>query len=88
MILAQPIWLLLAIPLAAALWLWRPPGRVLLAMRIAAMVLLILAACGAAVILPSRAGTLVIVVDRSASMNCTEASSVARSPTCGTLGFR
>lgn len=68
MILAQPVWLVLAIPLAAALWLWRPPGRVLLAMRITVMVLLLLAACGAAVVLPSRAGTLVVVADRSASM--------------------
>ena len=36
MSLAHPVWLVLAIPLAAALWLWRPPGRTLLVMRIMA----------------------------------------------------
>ena len=68
MTLAQPLWLLLAIPLAASLWWWRPPGRVLPALRVVAISLLILAACEPAVTLPSRSGTLVIVADRSASM--------------------
>jgi len=68
MTLAEPLWLLLAIPLTGAMWLWRPPGRLLQAMWIAAAVLLVLAACEPGVTLPSRAGTLVIVADRSASM--------------------
>lgn len=68
MILTQAIWLLLAVPLAASLLLWRPPGRVLLALRIAVLALVVTSACGPAVRLPSRAGTLVILADRSASM--------------------
>jgi Mg-chelatase subunit ChlD len=66
--LLHPVWLLLAIPLAAALWRWRLPSRLLLAMRVGLLGLLLLALCGPVVRLPSRAGTLVVVADRSLSM--------------------
>jgi Mg-chelatase subunit ChlD len=68
MILHYPIWLLLTIPLGIALWLWRLPGPLLQALRITSVVLIILAMCGLAIKLPARAGTVVVVVDRSESM--------------------
>jgi len=68
MTLAEPLWLLLAIPLIGVMWMWRPPGRLLQAMWGAAAALLVLAMCEPGVTLPSRAGVLVIVADRSASM--------------------
>ncbi len=68
MILYHPVWLLLAIPLAVALWLWRLPTPLLTGLRIAAVVLILLAMCGLAIKLPSRAGTIVVVADRSDSM--------------------
>ncbi|HYP63806.1 MAG TPA: vWA domain-containing protein, partial [Acidocella sp.] len=68
MTLLQPIWLLLAIPLGMSLWLWRMPSPLLLAMRLAVMILVLLAISGLALLLPSRAGTLVVVADRSLSM--------------------
>lgn len=63
-----PIWFLLVIPIAVSLWLWRPPTRLLLGLRIAAMLLILIAMCGPAIFLPSRAGIVVVVVDRSLSM--------------------
>ena len=68
MTLVQPIWLILLIPLAAAMWTWRLPGRALLAMRAVTVVLVVLAICGLAIEMPSRDGTVVIVADRSLSM--------------------
>ena len=68
MILHHPVWLLLAIPLAVALWLWRLPTPLLLGFRIATVLLILLAMCGLAITLPSRAGTIVVVADRSDSM--------------------
>src|SRR6266404_3072554 len=68
MILHHPVWLLLAIPLAVALWLWRLPTPLLLGFRIATVLLILLAMCGLAIKLPSRAGTIVVVADRSDSM--------------------
>jgi Mg-chelatase subunit ChlD len=67
-ILQYPIWLLLAIPLALSLWLWRPPSRLQLVLRSLALVLLVVGMCGLSLRLPSRAGTLVVVADRSQSM--------------------
>ncbi len=64
----HPGWFLLAIPLAAALWYWRLPSRLLTGLRLAIFALVLLALCGAALRLPSRAGTVVVVADRSASM--------------------
>src|SRR6267142_2595611 len=68
MILHHPVWLLLAIPLAVALWLWRLPTPLLLGFRVATVLLILLAICGLAITLPSRAGTIVVVADRSDSM--------------------
>src|SRR5438067_10616685 len=68
MILHHPIWLLLAIPLAVALWLWRLPTPLLRGFRIASVSLILLAMCGLAITLPRRAGTTVVVADRSDSM--------------------
>lgn len=64
----HPGWFLLAIPLAAALWYWRLPSRVLVGLRAVTFALLLLALCGTALRLPSRDGTVVVVADRSASM--------------------
>ena len=68
MTLADPFWLVLAIPLAMSLWLWRLPSRLLLALRCAALAALLLALCGLCVLLPVRSGTVVLVADRSLSM--------------------
>lgn len=63
-----PLWLLAAIPLAAALWLWTPPTRLLASLRITTHTLLLLALAGASATLPRRTGMLVVVADRSSSM--------------------
>ena len=68
MTLSQPGWLILIIPLAAAMWWWRLPSRGLQVLRAVVLVLVLLALAGAVVRLPSRAGTVVVVADRSASM--------------------
>src|SRR5262245_22068494 len=68
MTLLHPVWLALAIPLGVSLWLWRFPSRLLLALRVAVLLLLLLGMCGLAVYLPARAGTVVVVADRSRSM--------------------
>ena len=68
MTLLHPIWLLLLIPLIISLRVWKLPSRVLTGFRIAILFLILLAMCGLAVKLPSRAGTVVVVVDRSQSM--------------------
>ncbi len=65
---AQPIWLLLAIPLVAAMIWWRMPGRMLTTMRGGLYALVLLAMAGLAIQLPSRSGTVVVLVDRSRSM--------------------
>lgn len=66
--LLHPIWLALAIPLAAAWLLWRHSSRFLRLMRLSLLLLILLALCGLAVKLPSRNGTIVVVADRSLSM--------------------
>src|SRR5215471_7428403 len=66
--LLHPIWLALAIPLAAAWMLWRHSSRFLRRARLALLVLILFALCGLAVKLPSRNGAIVIVADRSLSM--------------------
>ncbi|MEP7337138.1 MAG: VWA domain-containing protein [Acidobacteriota bacterium] len=63
-----PIWLVLVIPLLAGWWLWKLSSRLLHYARLATLLLILLALCGLAVRLPSRAGTVVIVADRSLSM--------------------
>jgi Mg-chelatase subunit ChlD len=66
--LLHPIWLALAIPLAAAWLLWRHSSRFLRCARLALLLLILLALCGLAIKLPSRNGTIVVVADRSLSM--------------------
>jgi Mg-chelatase subunit ChlD len=72
--LLHPIWLFLAIPLALSLWLWRMPSRLLLVLRGLILFLVMLALCGAVLRLPSQAGIVVVVVDRSQSMPTDSAS--------------
>ncbi|HVR41653.1 MAG TPA: VWA domain-containing protein, partial [Thermoanaerobaculia bacterium] len=64
----DPLWLVLAIPLAAALWLWPPPSRILFVLRALVVALILLALAGFAIQLRSRAGVVVVVADRSLSM--------------------
>ncbi len=68
MTIMQPIWLFLLIPLLLSLWLWRLPTRLLVLLRLGLVLLLILALSGLALRLPSRAGTVVVLADRSLSM--------------------
>ncbi len=68
MTLLYPIWLFLLVPLGLSLWFWRMPNRTLLALRVLGLTLVMLGLCGLALRLPSRAGTVVVVVDRSLSM--------------------
>ena len=68
MILLQPIWLLLLIPLGASLWLWRMPTALLWFLRLLLLTLILLAMTGLAIKLPSRVGTVVVIADRSRSM--------------------
>ena len=68
LILAQPIWLVLLIPLGVLLAMWPLPTRLLRALRMAALALVVLALCQPAIKLPDRSGTVVIVADRSESM--------------------
>jgi Mg-chelatase subunit ChlD len=64
----DPLWLVLAIPLAALLWFRRPPSFALLLLRGVVTALVVLALAGLAVKLPSRSGVVVIVADRSLSL--------------------
>ncbi|MDE0184288.1 MAG: VWA domain-containing protein [Candidatus Poribacteria bacterium] len=68
MTLLQPIWLLLCIPLGVSLWVWKPSSRLLWIFRVVILSLVLLAMCGLAVELPRRAGTIVVIADRSLSM--------------------
>src|SRR5262249_14514024 len=68
MILLHPVWLILAVPLLASFWIWPLPTWRLRCLRLAVLTLLLLALAGLAVRLPSRAGTVVVVADRSESM--------------------
>lgn len=66
--LFQPVWLLLLVPLAVAWWAWPLPGRWLKALRALVFLLVVLALAQLAVRLPDRAGTVVVVADRSESL--------------------
>jgi uncharacterized membrane protein len=68
MTLLSPIWLLVIIPLALGLWLLRPASWWLFAARAVALLFIVLALAGLALRLPSRAGTVVVIADRSLSM--------------------
>ena len=66
--LFQPIWLLLLIPLATAWFAWPLPARGLKALRAVVFVFVVFALAQLAIRLPDRAGTVVVVADRSESM--------------------
>ncbi len=68
LILAQPVWLVLLIPLAVLLVMWPLPNRLLRVLRAVAFALVVLALCQPAIRLPDKSGTVVIVADRSESM--------------------
>ncbi|VTR95004.1 Uncharacterized protein OS=Phycisphaera mikurensis (strain NBRC 102666 / KCTC 22515 / FYK2301M01) GN=PSMK_25870 PE=4 SV=1: VWA_3: DUF1355: VWA_2 [Gemmata massiliana] len=68
MTLLEPLWLLLAVPLLAALLRYPLPGRLLNALRVVTVLLTVFALAGLALRFPSRAGTVVVVTDRSRSM--------------------
>jgi Mg-chelatase subunit ChlD len=66
--LLEPLWLLLAVPLLAVLVRYPLPGRLLNGLRVVAILLAVCSLAGLGLRLPSRAGTVVVVVDRSRSM--------------------
>ena len=68
MTLASPHWLLLLVPAAVAWWLARPGSVWLAWLRGIAYGLIVLAMCEPRIVLPERAGTVVVLADRSASM--------------------
>ena len=68
MILNDPIWLLLIIPLGIAAWVWPAPSRLLMILRAALLIIVVIAMTGLAIRLPRRAGTVVVVADSSLSM--------------------
>lgn len=70
-----PAWLLLLLPLSLALLRWPPASRAGRLLRGLAFLLVVLALARAALRIPGRASTVVVVADRSASM---PADAVAR----------
>lgn len=68
MTLSSPVWLLLIIPIVATAVLAKIPRRAFTPVRIAVLTLLVFAVCGLGIRLPSRAGVVVMVADRSLSM--------------------
>jgi Mg-chelatase subunit ChlD len=74
-VLFQPIWLLLLIPLVAAWFAWPLPARGLKFLRAVIFILVALALAQLAIKLPDRAGTVIVVADRSESMPANSAAS-------------
>ncbi len=68
MTILAPIWLLLGAPLAALLLAYRPPTRLLAWLRALTLAAVVLGLSRLAVRLPGRTGTVVVVADRSESM--------------------
>ncbi len=68
MTLLDPIWLVLALPLAAAIWRFPSSSQTATLFRAATLLLSLLAVAGLSLRLPSRAGSIVVVADRSRSM--------------------
>ena len=64
----QPVWLLLLVPLAVAWFIWPLPNRGLKIVRALTFVLIVIALAEVAIRLPNRAGTVIVVADRSESM--------------------
>ena len=67
-ILSQPIWLALLIPLSILWAFWPMPTRLLRVLRAVTLLVLVLAMAQPSIKLPDRAGTIVVVADRSDSM--------------------
>ena len=67
-ILSQPVWLALLIPLGILWAFWPMPTRFLRVLRAVTLVALVLAMAQPSIKLPDRAGTIVVVADRSDSM--------------------
>lgn len=63
----HPIWLILVIPLALAWWRWPAASPVLRVLRAVVLTLLVLALAQPELLLLRRAGTVVVVADRSFS---------------------
>ncbi|MDT8389813.1 MAG: VWA domain-containing protein [Lentisphaeria bacterium] len=68
MLFNHPIFLLLFLPLGAALFVWPPPTGRLRVLRAVTWVMLVLTLAGLTVKFPQAAGTFVLVADRSDSM--------------------
>ncbi|MEO0514805.1 MAG: VWA domain-containing protein [Planctomycetota bacterium] len=68
MMFASAHWLLLLLPLALLWWWLRPGGWWLRGLRAGLYAVIVLAMCEPRLVLPERAGTVVVVADRSASM--------------------
>lgn len=68
MTLLSPHWLLLLVPVVLLWWWFRPSAWCLRGLRACLYVLIVLAMCEPRLVLPHRSGTVVVVVDRSASM--------------------
>ena len=68
MTLLSPFWLFLFVPLLLSLWVWRPPTWFLFGVRLLSILFVLVSLAGLALRLPSKAGTVVVVVDRSLSM--------------------
>jgi Mg-chelatase subunit ChlD len=66
--LLQPVWLILLLPLAVAWFSWKLPSRGLRILRAFILVLVVLAMSRFSIRLPDRAGTVIVVADRSESM--------------------
>ena len=64
----NPVWFLLLIPLLCAWVTWKIPSRLLTGMRVAFTLLILIAMCGPMLLVPTRSGTVVAVVDLSRSM--------------------
>lgn len=64
----QPFWFLLLVPLVATWFAWPLPNRSLKVLRAMIFALVILALAQLAIRLPDRAGTVIVVADRSESM--------------------
>jgi Mg-chelatase subunit ChlD len=73
--LFQSVWLLLLIPLAAAWFAWPLPNRGLKILRVLIFLLVGLALAQLAIKLPDRAGTVIVIADRSESMPDNSAAS-------------
>jgi len=63
-----PIWLILIVPLVAFMWRWLMPSRLLQVIRGLALLLVVLAIAGAAILWPAQEGMVIVVADRSHSM--------------------